>query len=64
MQTMVQSMYLLAFYAFLTVGEFTLSHGRIENILQLCQINIHPDARWPSNRVDVLSSLSLLYTPD
>ena len=42
-QTMFQSMYRLAFFAFLRVGEFTLSHGRSENILQLQQINFQPD---------------------
>ena len=39
-RTMFQSMFLLAFYAFLRVGEFTLSNNNISNILQLDQIQI------------------------
>lgn len=34
-RAMLKSMYLLAFYAFLRVGEFTLSHGNHANVLQL-----------------------------
>ena len=39
-RTMYQSMYLLAFYAFLRVGEFTLSHSESQNILNLDQIHM------------------------
>ena len=37
-QAMFRSMYLLAFFAFLRVGEITISHGRSENILKLRQV--------------------------
>ena len=37
-RSMLKSMYLMAFYAFLRVGEFTLSHDRAENVLQLSDV--------------------------
>ena len=37
-QILFQSMYLLAFFAFIRVGEMTLSHGRIQNVLQFSNV--------------------------
>ena len=42
---MFQAMYMLAFYAFLRVGEFTLSHGQADNLLQFHQIMLDADRK-------------------
>ena len=42
---MFQAMYILAFYAFLKVGEFTLSHGQADNLLQFHQIMLDADRK-------------------
>ena len=47
-RTLFQLMFLLAFHAFLRVGEMTLSHSCHQNILQLDQIHFQPTqaSRW------------------
>ena len=44
-QILFQSMYLLAFFAFIRVGEMTLSHGRTQNVLHLCNILFEPSVK-------------------
>ena len=44
-RAMFQAMYMLAFYAFLRVGEFTLSHGQADNLLQFHQIMLDADRK-------------------
>lgn len=43
-QTLFRCMYLWAFFAFLRVGEMTISHGNTINTLQLSNISINPQA--------------------
>ena len=44
-QIFFQSMYLLAFFAFIRVGEMTLSHGRIQNVLQFSNVLFEPSVK-------------------
>ena len=44
-RAMFQAMYMLAFYAFLKVSEFTLSHGQADNLLQFHQIMLDADRK-------------------
>ena len=44
-QILFQSMYLLAFFAFIRVGEMTLSHGRIQNVLYFSNVLFEPSVK-------------------